>query len=412
MTPSLRDQIDSIPRPDPGSRGRRRRQPARRRGLLVLWVAAGAAVTITVLAQRDTVARDPARREAAHARDVLDVPTAPLRFHIPAPVIEGPILGVAINAHHISRLDWYLESVDEIAALGANALILVTPMFQDNVRSNEIRYLPDRCPTDEQLIAILSRAKQRGLVTVLLPTVLLEHADKKDWRGVIRPDDWEKWWASYDALLDRFIGIANRSGVDVLCVGSELNTTEKQIDRWRNLITRVRERYSGKLIYSANWDRYEKVEFWPLLDYMSVSAYFELLPEEIEPTLERLTAAWNVERDLLLKTAERYDRRLLLSEVGYPSLSTAAAHPWDYTNGKKVKADHQAQALCYRAFFESWTEVVAGRDDRAFGFFCYHWDPYHAGEPDDTGYGMNGKPAQEVIRRGFARIRQLNRGGG
>jgi hypothetical protein len=75
-----------------------------------------------------------------------------------APPPPGPLLGVAMNCHHISELDLYLEGVDAIAEMGANAMVLVTPMFQERVDSSEIRFLPQRCPTDEQLVAILKRA--------------------------------------------------------------------------------------------------------------------------------------------------------------------------------------------------------------------------------------------------------------
>ncbi|MHC4709870.1 MAG: hypothetical protein ACYTA3_05480, partial [Planctomycetota bacterium] len=40
------------------------------------------------------------------------------------------LLGFAINAHHISDLSLYLDAVDKIADLGANALLVVSPMFQ------------------------------------------------------------------------------------------------------------------------------------------------------------------------------------------------------------------------------------------------------------------------------------------
>ena len=42
-----------------------------------------------------------------------------------------PLLGYAIVAHHIGDLKLYLRSVDEIAAMGANALTIVTPLFQE-----------------------------------------------------------------------------------------------------------------------------------------------------------------------------------------------------------------------------------------------------------------------------------------
>ncbi|MHC4109248.1 MAG: glycoside hydrolase family 113, partial [Planctomycetota bacterium] len=156
------------------------------------------------------------------------------------PVPVRPLLGFAINAHHISNLDLYLTSVDRIAETGANALILITPMFQEHRNSTTIRYLPDRCPTDAQLLAILDRARSRGLQTTLLPIVLIEAPRHKEWRGVIAPTDWDAWWASYQRFISRFVALAESAGVDMLAVGSELNSTEDQIDRWQRVIARTR----------------------------------------------------------------------------------------------------------------------------------------------------------------------------
>ncbi len=152
----------------------------------------------------------------------------------------APILGCAIVAHHIGDLSLYLRSVDRIAELGANALVVVTPMFQERADSTEIRFVPEKCPTDEQLLAILRRAKERGLTTALQPIVLIEHPGEKEWRGTIAPADWAAWWRSYDAFLDRFLDIATAAKVDLFTVGSELNSTEEQIDRWEAIVSKAR----------------------------------------------------------------------------------------------------------------------------------------------------------------------------
>jgi len=138
---------------------------------------------------------------------------------------------------------------------------------------------------------------------------------------------------------------------------------------------------------------------------MSVSSYFELSRDDEDAPMEKLRKAWIKERNLLLHTAKQYDRPLILSEVGYPSLSSAAAFPWNYVAEDGEKADHTAQARCYEAFFQAWTEVVADPTNHAIGFHCYHWDPYHHGDSRDTGYGIKGKPALKIIRKGFEAIR-------
>jgi hypothetical protein len=326
------------------------------------------------------------------------------------PVLASrPLLGFAINAHHISELPLYLEAVDRIADLGANALLVVSPMFQQRVDTSEIRILARRCPTDEQLITILRRARARSLHTTLLPIVLLEEPGPDDWRGLIRPADPERWWASYDRFIDRFLDIAVVADVDAFSVGSELNSMEPEIERWYRLIDRVRKRYDGALTYTANWDRYNVVTLWPLVDFISVSAYFRLAAEDRAAPPAELAGVWRSQRDRLLAFARSHDRPLVLMEVGYPTLPWAATRPWDYVPRAGVPADPEAQARCYRALFDAWVPVLARGDNAAWGLHCYCWDPYHHGEATDTGYGVEGKPALDVIRDAFGKIRDSYR---
>jgi hypothetical protein len=262
------------------------------------------------------------------------------------------------------------------------------------------------CPTDEQLIALLRRGKEHNLTTILMPIVLIEKPSGKEWRGVIQPNDWNRWWASYNRMLDRFVAIARTADVDVLSIGSELNSTEAQIDHWRAIAQRVREQFDGLITYSSNWDRYDKVELWPLVDVISVSSYFELERENPGAPLDELVAAWAEPRSRLTAVANRWRRPLLISEIGYPSLPWANAHPWNYVAGDTDEPDHALQARCWRAFFEAWTDSFLDQKCPIIGFCGYRWDPYRSGGDDDTGYGIVGKPSLDVIRTGFARIHE------
>jgi hypothetical protein len=366
---------------------------------IVLLVLSPLALAVPVLLQ-------PAYDDAPMAATVALAPLAKRESDELLKVEDvRPITGFALNAHHISDLSLYLDSVDRIADMGANALIVLTPMMQKHVTSNTIEFKPDKCATDAQLIAIFQRARERGLHTTLLPIVLLENPGEKDWRGVIRPTDWEQWWESYDAFVDRFVDVANGGNVDLLVIGSELNSTENEIERWKTIATRVREAYQGQITYSANWDRYDKIKFWNLVDVMCVSSYFELERDNPSAAETEIAEAWAHERDELLRFAKRQNRPLLLSEVGYPSLPWASAHPWNYITPKGSKADHEAQARCWRAFFRAWVRAFDDADGLAAGFFGYCWSPYYSGDAWDTGYGVKGKPAYEVLRNGFARIR-------
>ncbi|MEE8153934.1 MAG: hypothetical protein V3T53_03120, partial [Phycisphaerales bacterium] len=79
-----------------------------------------------------------ATNTASLAPGPAGTPTAPPPPVADTPPLPGPpILGFGINAHHIDDLSLYLASVDRIAEVGANALIVVTPMFQRHVDSTD-----------------------------------------------------------------------------------------------------------------------------------------------------------------------------------------------------------------------------------------------------------------------------------
>jgi len=322
-----------------------------------------------------------------------------------------PITGFSIVAHHISDLDLYLDSVDAIAAMGGNAVNIVTPMFQDTVTSTEISRPADRCPTDAQLRQIIERAESHGMFTALQPIVLMQNPSDGAWRGVLEPSDWSQWWSNYTGQIQAFVELASDTGVDLFCIGSELNFAESRIHRWEKLANRIQDSYEGQITYSANWDRFMHVRFWDALDVVSISAYFELHDETAEPTLKVCRRAWRNNRDRLLAFAERREQPLLLSEVGYPTLPWATREPWNYIAGSDVKADDNAkaaQATGYQALFDAWTAVIARPDTRAAGLFCYAWDPYYHGGPNDTGYGVRGKPAYGVVKKAFKAIHQTH----
>ena len=321
--------------------------------------------------------------------------------------LQQPVLGMALNMHHVGDLDRYLHSIDQIAAMGANALVIVTPWFQEKINSNNIEFVATRCPTAAQLKSVLQRAKQHQLRTALVPIVLIAQPEPKEWRGKLAPSDWLQWWSSYTRFISHFVEIADEMEVDIFSIGSELNSTENQVERWASLTTLVRNQFSGAITYTANWDRYEKIGFWGLVDFISISAYFELVDESDDATVAAMSRTWSQIAQNLKEFAKQQKRLLLLMEVGYASVPWAGARPWDYLPGDLQSADPNAQSHAYQAFLNTWTTALATPSCPVRGFFLYHWDPYHHGGIRDFGYGIEGKPAEKLIRNAFKRIRVL-----
>ena len=331
-----------------------------------------------------------------------------------------PLCGFAISLHHTDHFPLYLEAIDEIAAMGFDSVEVLTPVFQTNGASQEIRIEtgPGRGPPRWQVVALLQHARDRGLTTALMPVVLFTQPKGNEWRGKIHPDRWDPWWASYRRMIDYFLDIANEAGVDVFCVGSELLSTERQVNRWRHLIAHARLRYRGRLTYSANWDHYHVPTLWRDLDMIGISGYWDIttLTDVKNPQPDALIHRWRQIREQILAFAHAQQRPVLLTELGYPSLPWALQRPWHYVNPDAVPADPRAQAMGYDAFLAAWSRALRPEqrdherddtntstsrpphDDPLAGVFFYAWDPYAAGGPTDTGYGARGKPAMDRLR--------------
>src|SRR6266576_2225746 len=134
-----------------------------------------------------------------------------------------PYIGAGMQIQRVDWLDQYKKSMDEIAAIGGDTVLLVVDMRMENGTSSRI-YLDMRMtPTPDQLGDLIDHAKKKNLRVILMPIVLLDNPRGTEWRGTIHPESWEDWWQSYrDCMANHFAWIAQAHNVDVLVIGSEL----------------------------------------------------------------------------------------------------------------------------------------------------------------------------------------------
>lgn len=299
--------------------------------------------------------------------------------------------GVALGLYFENQGLKFETMVDEIRDLGATHIELVVQWVQQDLQSTDLG--PDRLETtpDARLIEVIRHAHKRGLKVVLLPIVHLRTRGVGEWRGKLAPHDWNAWWKAYRAFIGHYAALAQRQGVAVLSVGSELVTTEAMYARWLRVIGEVRAVFKGELLYSANWDHYEPVSFWNLVDYAGLTGYYELTDNH-DASEDELTAAWMRIRGELRNFHAKVGRPLVFTEIGYPSQDGGAVHPWDYTTGKAV--DLEEQRRCFAAVRRVWEgERILG------GLFWWNWFGY--GGPTSAYYTPKNKPAEAVIRRWY-----------
>jgi hypothetical protein len=307
---------------------------------------------------------------------------------------ERFIRGMALGSYSDIRKAKLELKLSELKALEASHVSLVVSWSTPDVRSTTIAPRSRFTTPDPVLERMIRRAHAHGLKVFLFPILDVRKRKPLEWRGTLKPKDWNAWWRSYHRFILHYARVAARNRVAMFCVGSELVTTEKMRDRWEAVIAKIRKTYRGQLVYSANWDHYNPVVFWDLVDVVGLTAYYQLTRDK-KASEETMVRAWRSVRKKLVSWATKARKRFLFTEVGYPSMDGCAVHPWDYTLSAPVDLEEQRRA--FSAFIKAWdgTPQLAG---------VIFWDWYGEGGPRDTRYTPRGKPAEKVIRSWFRRL--------
>lgn len=231
---------------------------------------------------------------------------------------------------------------------------------------------------DQGIIRTTRLAKKYGIKTILKPHIWLRNADTH-WRGDIAMStevEWEKWFENYEKFILHYARLAQQEGIEILCIGTELHQTcQYGSEQWESIIYKIRNIYSGKLTYAANFnEEYEDVEFWSLLDYIGIQAYFPLSKSE-NPTLDELKKGWIGPIEQLREFSLKHDKPILFTEVGYKSTKDAAISPWVWPQNinreqREAIYSEKTQADCYEAMFQTvWKEPWLA------GIYLWKWYP-------------------------------------
>jgi hypothetical protein len=278
----------------------------------------------------------------------------------------------------------------QIRAVGAEWVQLDPTWYQADAGSNEIAAAP-QTPADRTVERAVHTAHQAGLKVLLKPVVDVAPGGSV-YRGKIKPTDRAAWFASYTAFVSHYAGLATRTKVDEFSVGAELAGVSGDREAWLPVVSAVRARYRGPVLYAANFDEYRHVAFWDQLDLIGIDAYWPLAHE---PTTDvtALRAAWRPIRDELREYADRAGRRILFAEAGYTSQHGTTTAPWSWTVSRTQ--DQAEQAAAYEALLRTF-------DDQSWwaGVFWWAWDvPLADSSHIPLGYTPHGKTAEKVIRR-------------
>lgn len=306
--------------------------------------------------------------------------------------------GIALGLFSRSVDYDYGELIDEIGEHHAGWVALFYNMYQRNGKSSSMKPLT-RIRDQERIIRrSAEQAHRRGLKVLSFPVVLLRRPREDEWRGNLDPRNVDRWFRNYGEHIVRLARLAEELKIEAFCVGSELSSLELHGNRWRDLIAQVRQVYSGEVIYSANWDHYQRMPFWNSVDAIGLSGYFEL-SRSTDPSLEVLTKEWTRLRKTILawSAREQGSKPIVFTEIGYSNQDGTNMYPWDYA--REAPPDPREQAMCYEAFIRAW------HGQPGFGgAFFYNWFGFDS--LTDTGYSPRGKPAAELIKIWYGGLEQ------
>jgi hypothetical protein len=258
------------------------------------------------------------------------------------------------------------QTLDELKSLGVNSVAIHPYARIENDGHVTFR----KVDNDSYITVPLDWARERELSVMLIPHINY-WGSKFAWRGEItfsNLTEWDRFFDDYQTWIVEMAKIAEVHGAAIFCVGLEFSHAQKFEDRWRKIISAVRQVYHGKLTYGANWNEYADVKFWDALDYIGVLAYFPLT-KTVDPSEEEIALAWAKRCTELEKFSHKNGgKKFLFTEIGYNESARAAAEPWGFKTGGAHATEIQQH--CIDAALD-----LTGKYSFLAGMFWWKWFP-------------------------------------
>ena len=256
--------------------------------------------------------------------------------------------------------------------------------------------------SDLEIIETINRFHQNNIKVCLKPMI---NSSDGVWRALIDfPDEtmmgedfyWKRWFEFYQAFLEHYAKIAEYTKCEMFCIGCEMLGTERKEKLWRETIAKIRNIYSGPLVYNTNHGKEEVAQWYDAIDYLGTSAYY---PVENAPgaSLEEMTQEWEKIAKNLETISKKIGKKIIFMEIGCRSALGCAQMPWDFIH-KEFPHSEEEQAR----FYESSLKVMSNQD-WFMGYFWWDWSTwiYKTKEEakKDRGFNIYLKQTEEVIKK-------------
>ncbi len=235
--------------------------------------------------------------------------------------------------------------------------------------------------SDAGVEIMIRSAHSLGMKVLLKPQLWPQPGKLK-----IAPSALDSWFEQYGAFIEHYARLAQRLHADTLCIGVELENFTGHEAAWRGIIARVRQLYSGPLVYAANHGQeFESIRFWDALDYIGLDNYYPLSGDyDASAVVTKVEAV-----------AARFQRPVLLTEAGFASAVDSHRTPWADHPPQPLSLEEQAR--CYEAVFQAFY-------NKPWFAGVYWWkietDSDH--ELPNNGMVPWAKPAMMVLQKWFS----------
>lgn len=236
--------------------------------------------------------------------------------------------------------------------------------------------------------------QSQGLQVMIKPHIWIGGGDFTGDISMTSQNDWVTFQENYKAYIIAFAKLAERNGVTLFCLGTELqNFVVARPGFWCQLIDELRAIYSGKITYAENWDQYQEFVFWDSLDYIGVDAYFPVSDKK-SPTLEEIDSAWKPLKIELKSFSTSFQTKVLFTEYGYRSIDYAGKEPWDASRNENP-VNEEAQLNLLKGLHQSFW-----KEDWFAGGFLWKWFPNYdpSSKRHQNRFTVQGKLSEDYLK--------------
>ena len=279
----------------------------------------------------------------------------------------------------------FIQDIIRVKSIGANTIFLCPYIFVSNVSSSYVFQGADTISTSDLSNAILI-IKTNGLKTGLKPHIgCLDGSPRYLWN----PEDYDTAKTTYTSLITNYSGIAELLNVDYFIFGTELDNIAETESFFEDIITDVRQIYSGKISYSSSYNHFPVIKFWNLCDFIGINAWL-YLSDSKTPDRDQLIQSWQEWNSVLNYYSAYYNKKIFFTEIGYINMDYPAINPGDFSS--KESRNDTAQANCFYAAIENFKIF-----ENYMGMSIWNWE-LSMGTNINIDYTPVNKPAENVIR--------------